>query len=350
MIFITGATGFIGSEIVARFLKDGVSPSELVLLGRRKPIRGASMFAKRLREHGLDEALIDHLNWQKADLSETAIFTAALEALKAPAGSVVVHCAAIIHREGSAAEQERVNVGATRDLLRWTERIGGRFFFFSSVVSFGGSIGPEVRSEKDFPSVANAGHDFDYYATKHEAHMMIVNETRVPTLLFCPAIVHGALENAKNSRSHLKALRDGRLNLAPSGGCNIVGVDRVALAVVEAARRPTPELLKVGAHVRLLIDENLSFREYFQRYVQLARGDRAQTVHAVPAAAGAVARLVHHGLRALGRRVSAIEALAQGSLWLYFRSEYPMPATRGVWAAIQDSLNDPEPSKTSENL
>jgi len=337
-IVLTGATGFIGSEVAARLLKE-VAPDRLLLLGRRVPEKTSSLFALRLQEHGLSH-LWDKLRWVQADLVDAVSLAATLKALEPEAqGASVLHLAAIIHRTGSAEEQERMNVGVTQDLLAWTQVLQGRFVFMSSVVAFGGTETAEVRSEKDFPEESFAGLDFDYYATKHRAHRKVLAEARVPATVFCPGIVHGSLENFKNSRGHLRALRDGRLKFSPPGGGNIVGLDRVAQAVANEALRPEPRTGTNLVHTRLLVDLNISFRDYFQKYVDLALGDQAPTIRSLPMWVGRSAVLVHRAFRKAGRRVHALEGLAQGTLWLYFRTEHKEAPTAGAIEALKESLD-----------
>jgi uncharacterized protein YbjT (DUF2867 family) len=52
-IVVTGASGFIGSDVVARLLKE-VPAERLVLLGRSVP-KEDSLFSLRMGEHGLSD-------------------------------------------------------------------------------------------------------------------------------------------------------------------------------------------------------------------------------------------------------------------------------------------------------
>ncbi len=336
-VLLTGATGFLGSEVAARLLKTRPFES-IVLLGRRRPKVAGSLLALRLAEHGLDPRLIEKVSFVEADFGDESAFRAALRGLGPELdGAAVVHMAAVIHRQGSVQEQTRVNVGATDDLVDWCNERGGKFVFISSVVCFGGSDTPVVRSEKDFPEVTGPGHRFDYFRTKHEAHMRVLKRSRKPAVFLCPGIVHGSLEGFKDSRGHLKALREGRLSLAPSGGGNFVGLDRVAQATVDAALRESPARVET----RLLVDRNMSYLDYFQLYVNLARGAQAQKIRAVPRFASLAARALQGALDASGGRIGFVEGLAQGSYWLHFESEHALPPTMGLEAALKASLDLP---------
>lgn len=333
-ILITGATGFIGSEVFARLVKR-VDPASLYLLGRRKPNVEKGLFADRLREHGLSPAILDQVHVLSCDFQDPEAFRATLNKLEG--GSwIVVHLAALIHAKGAREVQERVNLGVTKDLLDWLNPRGGHFIFSSSVVAFGGTVDPELRFESDFDHFPPESAAFDYYTTKRAAHIAVREQAKVPVTLLCPGIVHGPLEHYKESRGHLRALREGRLGLAPSGGGGIVGLDKVAEAICEAVL--APNLNKCVT--RLLVEKNWSYVEYFRYYVRMTRGDQAQRIRAVPPSVGILARRVGALMARLGLHSSLVEGLAQGSLYTYFQSEIPLPRGLKVEQSLQASVKN----------
>jgi nucleoside-diphosphate-sugar epimerase len=341
-ILITGATGFIGSEVLCRLVK--AAPSEtLVVLGRRPPDFQKGLFAERVAQHGLTPTDFTRVEFVQTDFADSARLGADLAKL-AERGQdwVIVHLAAVIHGGGDAAAQERLNVGVTHELLDWLNAIGGRHFVFtSSVVAFGGTRRPVVRDEDSFRNFPEESSAFPYYRTKREAHISILRRAKVPVSLLCPGVVHGPLENYKPTRRHLAALRDGRLSLAPPGGVNIVSLDEVAEALLRAALEARPE----GARTRLLVERNMEVVDYFQLYVQIARGAQAQRIRRVPAWVGTLARAVYPLASTWGLAGGFLEGLAQGSLYHFFRTRYPSAGApdeperhRLLEQALRDSL------------
>jgi len=85
----------------------------------------------------------------------------------------------------------------------------------------------------------------------------------------------------------------------------------------------------------------MSYLDYFQLYVNLARGAQAQKIRAVPRFASLAARALQGALDASGGRIGFVEGLAQGSYWLHFESEHALPPTMGLEAALKASLDLP---------
>lgn len=331
-ILLTGATGFLGSEVFARLAKRGLT-GRVWVLGRRKPDLETGLFAERMTEHAVGAEAVNAATFVTADFLDVDGFRAALA--KLPDGPwVVVHLAALIHGDGAREVQDRVNVGVTQDLVDWLNKRGGHFVFTSSVVAFGGTWVPGIRSERDFANFPSESLVFDYYCTKRQAHLDVDTRAQVPVTFLCPGVVHGSLENYKESRGHLKKLREGRLNVAPPGGGNFVGLDHVALSIVGAVLDAEPPRRTVS----LLIDRNMTFYDYFTLYVTLARAGAAQKIKRLPGWVGRLFHLSYRVFKALGIHVGFLEKASQGSLHLYFRSERLVPQGRSLEESIRASL------------
>ena len=94
-----------------------------------------------------------------------------------------------------------------------------------------------------------------------------------------------------------------------------------------------------GIETRLLVDENLSYHDYFNLYLSLYRGEETREVRRVPqAVVGTV--LLAAKLLPFSSKVKAqlSETLGQAQYYLWFKSEYPMAPTRGIREAIKDSF------------
>ena len=344
LYLITGATGFIGSEVFCRLTRK-VPLKNILLLVRKKPKPVNSLFALRLKEHGIEES-IPRVQFIETNFLKAETFQEDLKRLSDSHPRQrfrVLHLAAQISPKtglvskilGAGSDQERMNVGVTADLLAWGETHADSLVYASSMVAFGATETPIVRDEQSYASFPELCENFPYFSTKRRAHDFVVANSKIPTQLICPSIVHGSLENFKDSRTHLKMLRQGRLRWAPPGGGNFVGLDRVSRAFVEAALRDPAEV--PGCQTRLLVDKNMSYLDYFQLYVNLYRGDSRVKVWPMPKLVGTAALSALSILEPRGLPSAGLGSLGQSSMYLYFESKFQQPATDGLEAALLKS-------------
>lgn len=335
---LTGATGFIGSEVLARLLRE-VSVADVFVLVRKVPEGEASLLGRRLQEHGL-QSLWNRLNFVVCDFLNEGTFPQVLEKNFGSLGDLrIAHLAAQIAVKGSDQaslhEQERMNVGVTRDLMSFSNRVSKLFVFTSSVVAFGGTRARWTRTEKDFEVFPSEARTFSYFTSKRQAHEMVAAESRVPTWILCPGIVHGSMDAFKDSRAHLKAARDGRFRWVPAGSGSFVGLDRVAGAHVSALMANAP--VAAGVNTRLLVDEILDYRDYINLYLECwGAGHR---VRALPHWLGAPAFGALKLARGLGADVGLLDKFCQAALHLRFQSGYPEAPTEGFRAQLARSVS-----------
>jgi nucleoside-diphosphate-sugar epimerase len=327
-LLLTGVTGFVGSDVLARIIKSQQCP-KLVVLARRKPDLENSILARRFREHGLDPQRIEEIEWVLVPFEDENLFRATLAALPKQDNWRVLHMAAIIKSQTDNDAQERLNLGVTKDMLEFANARQAPFYYLSSVVAFGATREKKIRTEKDFDQWEDFNDNYSYFATKRAAHKWILEQAQVSGCLFCPSIVHGSLEGEKSSRGHLRALKQGTLRFAPSGGANFVTLENVAGPIVEAVFAP--------AHghkprTQLLVGPNLRFQDYFNLYLDAYRSfmeDRALGTEglirgqlaAMPSWMGRMARATHRLSAKLGWNNTILSSLAQSSSYLYFDTE-----------------------------
>ncbi len=343
IILLTGATGFLGSEIFCR-LADIYPVENLWLLGRRIPADDGGLFSLRLREKNKAD-LFPRLKAFQLNFADAAQFQAGLESL--PLGPQkkfrILHLAALIHAaSGDRVKQDRMNIGVTEDLISFAlKKSCQHFVYASSVVAFGGTLKRSLRSEKDFSHFPKESLHHNYFSSKRLAHEALLKESaQLPLTILCPSIVHGSLEHFKDSRAHLKSLRQGRLNLAPSGGGNFVGLDLVGQAFAKALSDPPPQ--KAQVETQLLVDKNLSYEDYFNLYIKSCAellGTAPRKVRRIPLALCRLAFVIDKTLKKWQIPVPHVLAgLAQATLYLYFSSERALPRTEGVEAALKKAL------------
>ncbi|MEO5668109.1 MAG: SDR family oxidoreductase [Bdellovibrionota bacterium] len=352
-LLITGVTGFIGSEVLARLVKDERT-SKITVVARKKPDTQKSLLANRFREHGIDTTRIDAIDWIEVPFEDKDRFRHALETLPRQDNWRVLHMAAIIKASGDNTAVERLNLGVTQDILNFANDRAAPFYYMSSVVAFGSSEHKKVRNESDLDSWEKHNAIYPYYATKRAAHEWILRNSKVPGWLFCPSVVHGSLEGSKNSRGHLRDLREGKLTWAPSGGANFVALADVAGPIAETVlsglldgKTPRSRLL-VGPNLRLVDYFNLYLDTYHEYLEKTAPGLQAAThteITSLPSWAGKIACAGSNLLGTLGFEIGFLSSLAQSTRYLYFESRYregaALPSLDELKAALRSSFENP---------
>jgi thioester reductase-like protein len=218
-ILLTGATGFLGSELLDHlFARTGARISCLTRAGRRVPHQGARV-----------ELVTGDLTRPRAGLSDGD-----WERL---AGSIdcICHAGASINWIGSYEALRHVNVLGTRELLRLAADAGASFHFISSV-SVCYSSGLQVITDESFDALtAIEGLHFGYAQTKAVAESLVGEAARrgLAARIYRPALITGDSRTGRfNPDDILTALVAGcvRMGAAPDLDWQLDGlpVDTVA--------------------------------------------------------------------------------------------------------------------------
>jgi nucleoside-diphosphate-sugar epimerase len=172
MILVTGATGFVGSEILATAIRRGVRARGAVRQNTRSGIAGAEYVVG-------------------ADLASDGDWSTAL------AGSrTVVHAAARAHIMNETAvdplaEFRRVNVVGTTNLARQAAAAGVRRFVFISSIKVNGET---TFKGRPFQASDAAAPSDPYGISKLEAEealRLVARETGLEVVIIRPPLVHG---------------------------------------------------------------------------------------------------------------------------------------------------------------
>ena len=184
-IFLTGATGFVGSALLSRFLADGVKVSALV---RR-----------------CSDALPDEVQQVVGDL---AGLVGSVKSVRDPSAStqddiarVLVGCDVLVHTAARAhimrdevadsfAEYLKVNRDATLALARLAAEAGVRRFTFISSINVFGDSSSSPYTENLLPNPVQ-----DFAIAKFEAEqglLEIAKETGMEVVIVRPPLVYGS--------------------------------------------------------------------------------------------------------------------------------------------------------------
>jgi NAD(P)-dependent dehydrogenase (short-subunit alcohol dehydrogenase family) len=239
--FVTGATGFIGRNLVERLLQREGTIYALVRAGSRGRL-------EELRTGwGADGARIVPI---AGDLSQPGLGVAE-EDLVAMRGEIdhFFHLAAIYDITADSESQEIANVEGTRHAIELAGAVeAGCFHQVSSIAAAGLYRG--VWREDMFDEAERLDNN-PYFRTKHESERLVRDDCSRPWRVYRPGIVvgdsrSGEIDKIDGPYYFFKALQRLR-RVAPSwlptvgiegGEINIVPVDYVAAAIDHIAHQP----------------------------------------------------------------------------------------------------------------
>ena len=239
--FVTGATGFIGRNLVERLLRREGTIYVLVRAGSRGRL-------EELRTGwGADGARVVPI---AGDLTQPGLGVSE-EDLLTMRGEIdhFFHLAAIYDLTADAEAQEIANVEGTRHAIELAEALqAGCFHQVSSIAAAGLYRG--VWTEDMFDEAERLDNN-PYFRTKHESERLVRDECQRPWRVYRPGIVvgdsrTGEIDKIDGPYYFFKALQRAR-RVLPSwlptigvegGEINIVPVDYVAAAIDHIAHQP----------------------------------------------------------------------------------------------------------------
>ena len=190
-IALTGATGYTGGRLLARFCADGHQVAALARAGPRTPPAAVGV------------------RWVEGDLLDADALRRLVEGVDA-----VVHVAAVYRTAGHSDSYYReVNVGGTERLLEAAARAGVRRFVHTSTVGVHGDVKHPPADE----SAPIAPGDI-YQLTKAEGEAVAFDYYRrrgVPVAVVRPAAIYGPGET--RLRKLFRAIARGRYAIVGSG-------------------------------------------------------------------------------------------------------------------------------------
>ncbi|TCD48333.1 SDR family oxidoreductase [Chlorobium sp. N1] len=236
-ILVTGATGFIGSQLV---IKLASTSNEVSILVRRSS--DLTSLA----------GVLDRVRIVYGDITDRASLGAAMEGIEQ-----VYHSAGLTYMGDRRNEQlYRINVEGTRNLLDAAASAGvERIVHVSSITAVG-------IAEKNRPVDETTPWNFDtidleYARTKHLGEIAVADAVSkgLDCVIVNPAFVFGAGDINFNAGRIIKDVYNRRLPFYPLGGICVVDVDIVAETIIAAMQKGrTGERYIIGG-------DNVTYRE-----------------------------------------------------------------------------------------
>jgi thioester reductase-like protein len=261
-VLLTGATGFVGMELLARYLEH--TDRRLYALVRGADNREVKARMERVlqRLYGTGHPFAGRVVAVRGDLTRSRLgIRAGLDGL-AEQVSEIVHCAASVSFELELEDARAINVDGTRRVLEFAQRCherGGlrRFTYISTAYIAGEHVG--CFSEDD----VNVGQRFrnTYEQSKFEAECLLASwRERFPITVLRPSIIVGERDSGWTASFNvlywpLRAFARGVYVALPARGdapVDVVPVDYVADATFALSQAPEAEgatfHLTAGAH------------------------------------------------------------------------------------------------------
>ncbi len=250
-ILLTGATGFVGGELLARLLvRDGRNVVCLVRAACDTEAirRGKETLVRLLGPHDAPAAS-RRVEWLRGDLQRGDLALAP-DRRRALAAEVeeIYHCAASTRFDLALAEIDRINVAgvvAVHDLAIEAAASGPfrRLHHVSTAFAVGRRRGP--TSAEHLPPDSARHFRNTYERTKARAERFLRRSRRVPTTVYRPSIIVGDSRDGHTSSWNvvyfpMRLMANGRLPFGPAGRTALVDcvpVDFVADGILALGRR-----------------------------------------------------------------------------------------------------------------
>jgi long-chain acyl-CoA synthetase len=266
-ILLTGATGFLGMEVLARLLEH--DDREVLALVRAPDTAHAEAridgVLRRLWRNGGPPEYRERLRAVPADLTRPGLgLSTAGRAMIADRCGTVLHCAASISFDLPLDEARRINVDGTRQVIALAREARGqgslqRFIHVSTAYVCGDVRGPFGEDDLD------VGQSFrnTYEQTKNESERIVAEADDLSPAIARPSIVMGESTTGWTPAFNvlywpLRAFARGLFEVVPTradGRVDIVPADYVADALVHLIDHPeTGAFNLVSGHDAATVD------------------------------------------------------------------------------------------------
>ena len=237
MILVTGATGFLGSELIHQLTRQGTRLKALK--------REGSVVPDLIKDNDLVE-------WLIADINNLSDLEDAFDGIQQ-----VYHCAALVSfNPKDKAKLLRVNIEGTSNIVNLCTAKGARLLHVSSVAALGNAKKGALITEKDFWEYDVKAHA--YAISKYEGEMEVWRGIAegLDAVIVNPSVIIGAGAGFEGSGAIFKLVKDG-LSFYTRGATGIVDVTDVARSMIalmnsaESAERFT------------ISSENYHYKQFF---------------------------------------------------------------------------------------
>ncbi|WP_113663671.1 NAD-dependent epimerase/dehydratase family protein [Pedobacter nanyangensis] len=300
MILVTGATGFLGAELVKQLTNKN--------LAVRAIKRNGSAIPAPLQNNPL-------VTWHLADVSETESLADAFEGI-----SQVYHCAATVSfNPKDKAQLFKINIEGTANIVNLCTENQVRLLHVSSIAALGIAKEGQLITEKHFWEYDPKAHN--YAISKYEGEMEVWRGIAegLDAVIVNPAVIIGKNAGYNGSGAIFKLVKDG-LKFYTDGATGLVDVEDVAKAMILLMDS------EITAERFTLSAENLHYKDFFAQIAQ-GFGIKAPSVEAKPWMLGIAWRAAKLASVFTGKAPSLTKDAARSSFNLSYYSNQKIKDT-----------------------
>lgn len=238
MVLVTGATGFLGSELIIQLLQKGNKVRALK--------RDSSVVPVILKNES-------SIEWFNADILDYFSLEEALDGI-----DKVYHCAAFISFNPLDNEKMlQVNVEGTSNLLNACQEMNiGKFLHVSSVAAVGDGKNDEQITEMNHWEFGSGQSGYSVSKYKSEMEVFRAGAEGLNIIIVNPSIIIGKNAGAQGSGQLFETIRKG-INYYPGGSAGYVDVADVARIMILLMESD------ISGERFILNAENWSYRNFF---------------------------------------------------------------------------------------
>jgi len=243
MILVTGATGFLGAELVKQLTEQHLEVRAIK--------RSSSTIPALLQNNPL-------VTWHIADINEPESLAEAFEGI-----TKVYHCAAFVSFDPKdKTKLIKINIEGTANVVNLCLDNHIRLLHVSSIAALGYAKEGELISEKHFWDYDPKAHN--YAISKYQGEMEVWRGIAegLDAVIVNPAVIIGKNSSYNGSGAIFKLVKDG-LKFYTNGATGIVDVEDVAKCMILLMESDiTAERFTLSA-------DNLHYKDFF---AQIAKG------------------------------------------------------------------------------
>jgi dihydroflavonol-4-reductase len=255
MLFLTGATGYLGSYILLDLLQNGFSVRAM-----KRPHSSMEQVNRVFRSFCPDpSALLSTVEWVDGDTQDIYSLMSCMRDVE-----TVVHCAGIVSYERKDRKRlHEVNVEGTANMVNASLHSGvKKFLFLSSVASLGFEGDGKMITEKTVWKNSKLHAYYTISKYNGEKEVWRGREEGLKVIVVNPSLILGFGDISHGTYRFFDRIKKG-LSFYPGGANGFVYVKDVSKACTVLLRNETQN------EKFILNAENLSYRDFFKKIADI---------------------------------------------------------------------------------